>query len=131
MSGEGRKSHWKQKLPNITGASVDKGFAAPVDLFVFNVNNDVSEDVMKTQMKNSKDLELVECVKVSHDDARTKRFRVKVKAEDYDKAMSGETWPYRVRVRPFRHFKQKQDRAGGQFNDHGAAAAQDTTRNTQ
>ena len=46
-----RKQTWRQKLPNITGNSGDNGFAAPIDLFVFNVNVDVTEDAIKNQMK--------------------------------------------------------------------------------
>ena len=116
----GRRRTWRQKLPNVTGASNDKGFAAPVDLFVFNVNTDVTEEAIKNHMKDAKELDIIEIVKVSHEDARTKSFRVKIKAEDYDKAMSGETWPYRVRVRPYKHFKQRRE-DGGQF--HGGAGA--------
>ena len=54
-------------------------------------------------------------MKVSHDDARTKSFRVKVKSEDYEKAMDSETWPSRVRVRPFKHFRKRNEQADGQF----------------
>ena len=125
-NGRERKQTWRQKLPNITGNSGDKGFAAPIDLFVFNVNNDVTEDAIKNHMKDSKALELLEVVKVSHNDARTKSFRVKVKSEDYEKAMDSETWPSRVRVRPYRHFKQRREQSGGQFGDerrHGEQAA--------
>ena len=56
---------------------------------------------------------------MSHVEARTKSFRIKVKAEDYEKAMNGETWPYRVRVRPYKHFKQKHEQSGGQFGGTG------------
>ena len=78
-------------------------------------------------MKSSKGLEIMECKKVSHDEARTKSFRIKVKAEDYEKAMNGETWPYRVRVRPYKHFKQRQQ-AGGQFSGDGGAQGQEVDR---
>ena len=73
---------------------------------------------MAGYMKDNRSLELLECVKVSHDDARTRSFRVKVKASDYEKAMSDQTWPYRVKVRQYMHFKQ--DGAdGGQFGVNG------------
>ena len=58
-----RKQTWRQKLPNITGNSGDNGFAAPIDLFVFNVNVDVTEEAIKNHMKDSKSLELLEIVK--------------------------------------------------------------------
>ena len=61
----------------------------------------------------------MECKSVSHVEARTRSFRIKVKAEDYEKAMSGETWPYRVHVRPYKHFKQRHEQAGGQFGGNG------------
>ena len=70
-------------------------------------------------MKDSKGLDLLEVVKVSHVEARTKSFRVKVKSEDYEKAMDSETWPSRVRVRPYRHFKQRRDQSGAQFGQGG------------
>ena len=107
-------SHWKQNLPMVTGQSKDFGFAAPADLFVFNVNKDVTADGIMTFMKSSKGLEILECQKVSHIDARTQSFRVKVKSEDYEKALNGDTWPYYVRVRVYKHFRQRDE--GGQFS---------------
>ena len=104
----------------MTGASTETSFAPPADLFVFNVNKDVTEEAIKDFMKDSKGLELMECSKVSHAEARTSSFRIQVKAQDYDKAMHSDTWPYRVRVRPYRHFRQRQER-GGQFG--GAAGS--------
>ena len=86
---------------------------------VFNVNVDVTEDAIKNHMKDSKGMEIIEIVKVSHNDARTKSFRVKVKSEDYEKAMDSQTWPSRVRVRPYRHFKQRREQPGGQFGGQG------------
>ena len=78
------------------------------------MNKEVTEEAIKTFMFDSKGLQLLECQKVSHQEARTSSFRIQVKAQDYDKAMQGETWPYRVRVRPYRHFRQRQE-VGGQF----------------
>ena len=89
----------------VTGQSREAAFAAPVDLFVFNVNKEVTKDGIVSFMRSSKDLEILECAKVSHTDARTQSFRIKVKSDDYDKAMSGDTWPYRVRVRVYHYFK--------------------------
>ena len=112
-----RRGTWRNRLPNVTGTNGAAGFAAPVDLFVYNVNKDVSKDAIVKHMKDSKGLEIMECVKVSHDDARTQSFRIKIKAEDYDLSMNGDTWPYRVRVRPFKHFRQRQEQGnqGQQF----------------
>ena len=112
--GSGRHLSWRQRLPNVTGANKDTTFAPPADLFVFNVNKEVTEEAIKTFMTDSKGLELLECEKVSHVEARTSSFRVQVRAQDYDKAMEADTWPYRVRVRPYRHFRKHQEQ-GGQF----------------
>ena len=120
-------SHWKQKLPMVTGQSKEFGFAAPVDLFVFNVNKDVTTDSIVGFMKSSKGLDILECNKVSHVDARTQSFRIKVKAEDYDKALNGDTWPYRVRVRVYRHFRQRDE--GGQFELAGQGRQQNADQN--
>ena len=109
-----RRQSWRQRLPNITGAAGDSSFAPPADLFVFNVNKEVTAETIKTYMKDTKGLNLEVCEKVSHPDARTSSFKVQVRAEDYDKAMNGETWPYQVRVRPYRHFRQKHEQ-GGRF----------------
>ena len=64
------------------------------------MNIDVTEDMIKNHMKDSKGLELIEIEKVSHTEARTKSFKVKGKSEDYEKAMDSQTWLSRVRVRP-------------------------------
>ena len=89
----------------------------------------MTSDAIKTHMKDTKGLELEQCEKVSHPDARTSSFRIQVRAEDYEKAMKGETWPYQVRVRPYRHFRQKQEQ-GGQFGvSVGRAGGQSNTVN--
>ena len=109
-----RRQSWRNRLPNCVGSGLDKQFAAPVDLFLFNVSKEASgEDIVK-HMKDTKDLEILECIKVSHDDARTQSFRIKIKAADYETGLNAETWPYRVRVRVYRHFRQKRE-DGGQF----------------
>ena len=108
--------HSLHRLPNVVGASNDSGFAAaPVDLFVYNVNSDVSENEIVDHMKATKGLHIANCSQASHPEARTKSFKITVNASDYDKAMHSDTWPYRVRVRPFKHFKHKRQE-GGTFN---------------
>ena len=66
-------------------------------------------------MLSSKGLHILECNQVSHPQARTKSFKVKIKAEDYEKAMNGDTWPYRIRVRPYKHFRPREE--GGTFGE--------------
>ena len=69
-------------------------------------------------MKDSKGLEILECTKVSHKEARAQSFRIKVRSKDYEIALKSETWPYRVGVRVYRHFKQQRD-AGGNNGHNG------------
>ena len=72
-----------------------------------------------TYMKAEKDMDIIECQKVSHKEARTASFRIKIKGADYDKAMSADSWPYRVRVRVYKHFRNRDSRDGAgmsQFN---------------
>ena len=82
-------------------------------------------------MKESKGLDIIEIEKVSHNEARTKSFKVKVKSGDYEKAMDSQTWPSRVRVRPYRHFKQRREQSGGQFGQHGADAGRQSGQGVQ
>ena len=89
----------------------DTAFSAPVELFVFNVNKNVDEETMKGYMKDNQGLELLECEKVSHNDARNKSFRVKVNPQDFEKAMKEDTWPYLVRVRQY-HQKKNREQFG-------------------
>ena len=120
----GSGSNWRSRLPNVSGEGSDRQFAAPVDLFVYNVNKDVTKEAIVDHMKNTKGLDLLECDKVSHDEARNQSFKVKVKSADYDKAMSAETWPYRVRVRVYRHFRQRRQEESsqsGQFESPATA----------
>ena len=87
----------------ITGAGDSLDFSAPVDLYVGNISNDITPEAITDYMKSSKNLVLLECVKISHPDARSQSFRVKVKGSDHEVAMSAETWPARVKVRTYRH----------------------------
>ena len=114
-----RRPSWRNNLPNCVGSGQDARFAAPVDLFVFNVSKEASGDDIVKHMKDTKNLNILECSKVSHEDARTQSFRIKIKAADYEAALLAETWPYRVRVRVYRHFRQKRE-DGGQFGQSQA-----------
>jgi hypothetical protein len=44
-----------------------------------------------------------------HPDSRAKSFKVTIKADDYEKALDENMWPYRVRVRLFKHFRKNQN----------------------
>ena len=96
----------------MTGAGEDMNFAAPVILFISNIN----EEAIVSLMKESKNLDIQECKKMSNPDARTSRFKVTIKAADNELAMDSNTWPNTVNVRPFRHFcSRREGGQGGQF----------------
>ena len=99
------------------GSGDRTNFAAPVDLFVYGVNKDALGEQIVAFMKETKGLEILECTKVSHDEARAQSFRIKVRSTDYELALKAETWPYRVGVRVYHHFKQRREAEGtsGQF----------------
>ena len=40
---------------------------------------------------------------------RSNTFKVTIKADDYEKAMDEKMWPYRVRVRQFKHSRKNQN----------------------
>ena len=91
----------------ITGGDRGTNFAAPVHIFVANVNKGTDPSAIKDHMKTNKDLEIIDMEKISHENARNDSYRISVKQDDQEKALSADTWPYRVRVRVFRHFRKK------------------------
>ena len=52
--------------------------AANIDLFLCNVNKDVTEDHINKFMKENKNIEILDIEKKSHADSRTKSFRVQI-----------------------------------------------------
>ena len=111
ISIERRPGAWKRRMSVVSGkADISNknqtSFSAPVDLFVYNVNTAINVETMKGYMKDNRGLNLIECEQVSHEDARTKIFKVTIEPKDYDLAMKESTWPYRVRVRQYPHFKK-------------------------
>ena len=100
----------------VMGGDKSASFGAPISLFVANVRQDISMDTIK-EFLAKKELMIVGIEKISHNEARNASFRVDIKTEDKEKALSGDIWPCGVRVREFRHFRQWGDKndKGGQF----------------
>ena len=90
---------------------------ADVDLCLVGVSKDATNDQLADFIKG-KGITVLEIECLSHKDARTNTFRVKIKAAEYDKAMKPEVWPYRVGVR---HYKPKR-RTQPSWNDQSAQA---------
>ena len=89
--------------------------SADVDLCLVGVSKDATEEQLESFIKG-KGIDVLEIECLSHKDARTNTFRVKIKAAEYDKAMKPEVWPYRVGVR---HFKPKR-RTHSSWKDQSA-----------
>ena len=79
------------------------------------VSKDATNDQLEKFIKG-KGINVIEIECLSHKDARTNTFRVRIKAAEYDKAMKPEVWPYRVGVR---HYKPKR-RTNPSWNDQSA-----------
>ena len=112
-----RKNNERRRHDTVVGSSKNAdNLSANFDAFVFNVNKEANEDIIKEFMKKNKNLHIVDIETKSHPDARTKSFRVQVRASDAKKVMEPETWPELVKVRPFRHQRIGRDRSNaGQF----------------
>ena len=82
-----QRSTYKNRRETITGARDNTEFAAPVDLYMSNVDTNITPEKIQSFMKDHKDITILECVKISHNDARIHSFRVKVNAAEYQKAM--------------------------------------------
>ena len=102
----------------LTGGDKSASFGAHEDLFVANVRQDIEGATIKDFLAR-KGLEIVEIEKVSHQEARNASFKVQIKAEDKDKALNGDFWPYGVRFRIYRHYRKKegQENRQRQFQD--------------
>ena len=101
--------YWGEKETN---------FAAPIDIFVANLNKGVEGDPIKDHLSPKKGLKIVNIERISHKDARNWSYRVSVNIQDQEKALSSETWPQGVRVRIFRHSRSKKE-GSGEGNSEG------------
>ena len=96
----------------VTGGDKETNFAAPIDIFVANVNRGVEGDTIKEHLRTKKGLEILNIERISHKEARNWSYRVSVNFLDQEKALSSEIWPQGVRVRIFRHNRYKPDKNG-------------------
>ena len=100
----------------IIGGDLSSRFGAHAVLFVSNVRQDISEETIREYLAR-KGLDINKIEKVSHKEARNASFKVEINAEDKEKALAGELWPYAVKVREYRHYRTRRDQEDqrGQF----------------
>ena len=80
---------------------------ADVDLVVGGVSKEATEEQLKSFIID-KGITVVEIAKLTkNEESRTNAFRVRVKASDFERAMTPEVWPYRVGVRHYIPPKRK------------------------
>ena len=98
-----RKRRPKAKV--VTGKSISgntfKGGPTTRNVFLFRVNRDVSEAIVKEHM-NRKDLEYVSIKTMSNAEAVFKSFLITVEVKDYGTFMNPDVWPSGTRLRDFR-----------------------------
>ena len=86
--------------------------SADVTLVAAGLSKEATASQLETFV-NSKGLRVTSCTLLTdhekNPDARSNTFKVTIKADDYDKALDEKMWPYRVRVRLFKHFRKKQE----------------------
>ena len=98
-----RKRRPKAKV--VAGKSISgntfKGGPTTRNVFLFRVNRDVSEAIVKEHM-NCKDLEYVSIKTMSNAEAVFKSFLITVEAKDYVTFMNPDVWASGTRLRDFR-----------------------------
>ena len=67
--------------------------AAPRDMFVYHTDIQTSEDDIRAIVEETSNVDILEVEKKSHANAYYGSFRVSVRRNDYEKAMSPENWP--------------------------------------
>ena len=98
-----RKRRPKAKI--VSGKSISgntfKGGPTTRNVFLFRVNRDVNEDIVKDHM-NGKELKYVSIKTMSNAEAVFKSFLITVEARDYGTIMNPDVWPSGTRLRDFR-----------------------------
>ena len=78
-------------------------------LVAYGVAKDATAAGLKTFLEN-RGINVVDCVNLTtFEFARTHSYKVTIKASEYEKATKPEIWPYRVGVRLFKQFRNKEN----------------------
>ena len=98
----------RKRRPNakvVSGKSISgntfKGGPTTHNVFLFRVNRDVSEDIVKDHM-NGKNLKYVSITTMSNAEAVFKSFLITVEAWDSGTIMNPDVWPSGTRLMDFR-----------------------------
>ena len=104
------QSQGRQKK-HIVGTASNTGRkmrAPPADIFVYGVHPETSiYDIVQDLAVHDVIIESKDIVVKSNKEAFLKSYKISVKAEDLEKALSPCVWPLRVKVREFIHYSRK------------------------
>ena len=87
------------------GASAEQYLSADINLVATGVSKDATSDQLKEFLEsNGIKVTDIELLTNFPDEVRSFTYRVAIKPEDFEKALTPDVWPYRVGVR---HYKNK------------------------
>ena len=89
-----------------TGSAALGGVKKCSEVFVFNVRTDITTEIVKEYVTNTSNesggtINVIECRKVSKDDARTNSFVIMVFEDDAPRMLNSDFWPENVGFRRF------------------------------
>lgn len=112
------------RRPHIVGQSNDsQGLrATPTpdrEFFVYRVHKDDGEDELK-QYITSKDVDVRQLIKTSHDESKFNSFRLVVSQDDMEKVMDPAMWPRGVCIRRWRRSQDAEESGPSRLSTAGA-----------
>ena len=103
-----QRGAWRKSLNLLHGtADSSNTLAADVSLVAYGVAKDATTEGLKSFLE-ARGVAVIECVNLTtFQFARTHSYKVTIKASQYDKAIKPEVWPFRVGVRLFKQFRNR------------------------
>ena len=104
-----QRGAWRKSL-NILHGTADSSntLAANVSLVAYGVAKDATADGLKAFLE-ARGIAVIECVNLTtFEFARTHSYKVTIKAAQYEQATKPEIWPFRVGVRLFKQFRNRE-----------------------
>ena len=106
--------NWRQRLQLLQGCAGDTGqgqrsaLSADVDIVAYNFGRNVTAIDVRNWL-GQKGLHVKDCkLLTTSSEARTLTYKITIKPEDFDRATNDATvWPYRVGVRLFKSFNNR------------------------
>lgn len=106
--------NWRKRLNIVNGTakkndSESNSFAADIQLVAYGASKQCTSQNLLDFIRE-RGLNAVDCVLLTkHEEARSYSFKVSIRAEDFEKAKSADIWPYRIGIRLFKEFRNRQN----------------------